>query len=372
MGANPEGSPSGVSHSTWYEEERVMTTNQPERVVDLRSDTVTKPTPKMRCMMAEAEVGDDVFGEDPTVARLEAMAAERLGKEAALFVTSGTQGNQVSLLAHTQRGEEIILDENSHIFNYEVASLAVLSAVQARTLNGRFGILDPDEVRHAIRPPNIHHPKDTLICVENTHNRGGGAVYPLEKLWEIRQIADTHGLAVHMDGARLFNAAVATSTPVHEIAALADSVTFCLSKGLAAPVGSVVTGTRAFIDKARRARKMLGGGMRQAGVIAAAGVVALETMVDRLADDHANARRLAEGLATLPGIGIDLSRVETNIVIFFVKREDLDAPGLVVKLGERGVKCFNIDHERVRMVTHKDVDQDGIDHALGVMGQILE
>jgi threonine aldolase len=358
--------------STWYDEERVTTVHTPERVVDLRSDTVTKPTAAMRRAMAEAEVGDDVFGEDPTVARLESLAAERLGKEAGLFVTSGTQGNQVSLMAHTQRGDEIILDENCHIFNYEVASLAVLSAVQSRTLRGRYGILDPDEVRAAIRPPNIHYPKDTLICVENTVNRGGGAAYPMDTLRAIRRIATEHGLAVHMDGARLFNAVVATGVSAMEIAAQADSVTFCLSKALAAPVGSVVTGTRAFIDRARRARKMLGGGMRQAGIIAAAGIVALETMVDRLAEDHANAKRLAEGLAGLPGIAIDVDRVQTNIVIFSLRRADLDAPGLVLKLGEQGIKCFNIDHERVRMVTHKDVNRAGIEQALEAVEAILK
>ena len=292
-----------------------MTPSGSDLVVDLRSDTVTKPTPEMRRAMAEAEVGDDVFGEDPTVARLERLAAERLGKEAGLFVTSGTQGNQVSVMAHTQRGDEILLDENSHIFNYEVGAPAILSAVQTRTLRGRHGILDPGEVRDAVRPPNIHHPRNTLICLESTHNRGGGTVYPLETLREIRRIAAERGLGVHLDGARLFNACVATGTPVHEAAAQADSVSFCLSKGLGAPVGSVVTGTRAFIDRARRARKMLGGGMRQAGVIAAAGIVALETMVDRLREDHANARLLAEGLARLPGVTIDLDLVQTNIVI---------------------------------------------------------
>jgi len=363
---------SSVYYSTWYEEERVMTSAQPERIVDLRSDTVTKPTPQMRRAMAEAEVGDDVFGEDPTVARLEAMAAERLGKEAGLFVTSGTQGNQVSLLAHTERGDEIILEENCHIFNYEVAALAVLSGVQSHTLRGRHGILDPDEVRQAIRPPNIHYPKDTLVCVENTHNRGGGTIYPLETLKEIRRIASEHGLAVHLDGARLWNAIVASGTPAKEVAAQADSVSFCLSKALAAPVGSVVVGSRAFIDRARRARKMLGGGMRQAGIIAAAGIVALETMVERLREDHENARILAEGLAKLPGIEVDLKLVQTNIVIFDVKRKDLDAPGLVLKLGEQGIKCFNINQERIRMVTHKDVDRAGVERTLEVLGETLQ
>ena len=356
---------------SWYGEERVMLASIPERIVDLRSDTITKPTPEMRRAMADAEVGDDVFGEDPTVARLEALAAERLGKDAGLFVTSGTMGNQVSLMTHTQRGDEIILDENSHIFNYEVASLAVLSAVQARTLLGRQGILDPDDVRKAIRPANIHHPKDTLLCLESTHNRGGGSIYPLETLKALRRVATEHGLAVHLDGARLFNAAVATGIPARDMAAQADSVTFCLSKGLAAPVGSVITGSHAFIDRARRARKMLGGGMRQAGIIAAAGIVALETMVDRLQEDHANARVLGQGLATLPGLEIDLGTVVTNIVIFTVNRKDLDAPGLAMKLGERGIKCFAVSPERIRMVTHKDVDRAGILRALEVLKSIL-
>src|SRR5574341_375352 len=362
---------SATYYSTWYEEERVMLAKEPDRVVDLRSDTVTKPTPDMRQAMAEAEVGDDVFGEDPTVNRLEALAAERLGKEAGLFVTSGTQGNQVSLMAHTQRGDEIILDENSHIFNYEVAALAVLSAVQPRTLHGRHGVLDPGDIRQAVRMPNIHYPKDALVCVESTHNRGGGTIYPLETLREIRRIATEHGMAVHLDGARLFNACVATGTPVREVAAQADSVTFCLSKGLGAPVGSVVTGTRAFIDRARRARKMLGGGMRQAGILAAAGIVALETMVDRLQEDHENARFLAEGLGALPGIAIELARVQTNTGIFNVQRRDLDAPGLVLKLGEQGIKCFSVSPDRIRMVTHKDVDRAGIMRALEVMRSML-
>ena len=358
-------------YSTWYEEERVMVSREPDRVVDLRSDTVTKPTPTMRRAMAEAEVGDDVFGEDPTVNRLETLAAERLGKEAGLFVASGTMGNQMSLMAQTQRGDEIILDENSHIFNYEVAALAVLSAVQPRTLHGRNGILDPEDVRQAIRPPNIHYPKDTLVCVESTHNRGGGSIYPLETLREIRRIASEHGVAVHLDGARLFNACAATGVPAREVAAQADSVTFCLSKGLGAPVGSVVTGTRAFIDRARRARKMVGGGMRQAGILAAAGIVALETMVDRLREDHENARVLAEGLAAFPGIQIDLSLVQTNIVIFSVKRRDLDAPGLILKLGEEGIKAFAVSSDRIRMVTHKDVSRAGIERTLEVLRTIL-
>ena len=348
-----------------------MPLTEPDQVVDLRSDTVTKPTPEMRRAMAEAEAGDDVFGEDPTVNRLEALAAERLGKEAGLFVVSGTMGNQASLMAQTQRGDEVILDESSHIFNYEVAALVVLSAVQPRTLRGHYGILDPEDIRRAIRPPNIHAPRNTLIAVESSHNRGGGTCYPLEALREIRRIATANGMAVHLDGARIFNASIATGAPVRELAAQADSVTFCLSKGLGAPVGSVVVGTRAFIDRARRARKMFGGGMRQAGILAAAGVVALETMVDRLREDHENTRILAEGLASLPGIVIDLARVQTNIVIFIVKRKDLDAPGLIVKLAEHGIKAFAITPDSIRMVTHKDVNRAGILRTLDVLRTIL-
>ncbi len=358
-------------YSTWYEEERVMVRREPDQVVDLRSDTVTKPTPEMRRAMAQAEVGDDVFGEDPTVNRLEAVAAERLGKEAGLFVLSGTMGNQVSLMAQTQRGDEILLDEGSHIFNYEVAALAVLSGLQPRTLRGRHGILNPEEIRQAIRPQNIHYPKDTLVCVENTHNRGGGTVYPLETLQEIRRIATENGLAVHMDGARMFNASVATRTSVRELAAQADSATFCLSKGLGAPVGSIVAGTHAFVDRARRARKMFGGGTRQAGILAAAGLVALETMVDRLQEDHENARVLAEGLVALPGVTIDLQQVQTNIVIFSLRRRDLDAPGLILKLAEQGIKAFSVSQDSIRMVTHKDVDRAGILKTLEVLKRIL-
>jgi threonine aldolase len=243
--------------------------------------------------------------------------------------------------------------------------------VQARGLRAQQGILDPAEVRDAIRPANIHHPRNSLICLESTHNRGGGTIYPLATLREIRRIATEHGLAIHLDGARLFNAAVAMGVAAKEIATYADSVTFCLSKGLAAPVGSVVVGTRNFIDRARRARKMLGGGMRQAGVIAAAGIVAMETMVDRLREDHANARLLAEGLAKLPGITVDLRSVQTNIVVFGLERKDLDAQGLVLKLAGRGVKCFSVGPNRIRMVTHKDVDRAGVLYALEVLETIL-
>jgi len=330
------------------------------KVIDLRSDTVTLPTEAMREAMRRAEVGDDVFGEDPTVNRLQELAAKKLQKEAALFVASGTMGNLVGVLSHTSRGDEVILEEASHIYNYEVAGMAALGGLQARPLKGTYGILDPEDVRKAIRSPNIHHPRTGLICLESTHNRGGGTFYPLGTLKAIADVAREAGIPVHLDGARLFNAAVASGVPAAEFAASADSVTFCLSKGLSAPVGSLLVGSAAFIERARRFRKMLGGGMRQAGVLAAAGIVALETMVERLKLDHENARLLAEGLAELPGIEIDLKRVQTNIVIFDVHAAKISAPRLVQELEGEGIRLHLIAQDSIRAVTHKDVDREDI------------
>jgi len=341
------------------------------RRIDLRSDTVTTPTPAMRSAMAAAEVGDDVYGEDPTVNRLEAAAAARLGKEAGLFVPSGTMGNQTALLAQTGRGDEVIVEESSHIVNYEVAGMAVIGGVMPRTLRGHYGILDPDQVRAAIRPPNIHTPRTALIAVESTHNRGGGTYYPLDVLAEIGRIGREQGIAVHLDGARIFNASVASGVPMQDCAAHADTVQFCFSKGLAAPVGSMVVGPRAVIERARKYRKMLGGGMRQAGILAAAALVALETMVDRLAEDHANARLLAEGLAAIPGIEIDLKRVQTNIVIFAVRSERADAAALVRGLATRGVLAHQISPDSIRLVTHKDVTREDILAALAAARAVL-
>ncbi|MBI3990254.1 MAG: low-specificity L-threonine aldolase [candidate division NC10 bacterium] len=330
------------------------------KVIDLRSDTVTLPTEAMREAMKSAELGDDVFEEDPTVNRLQELAARRLGKEAALFVTSGTMGNLVGLLTHTSRGDEIILEETSHIYNYEVAGMAALGGLLARPLKGTYGILDPEDVRRAIRSPNIHHPKTQLICLESTHNRGGGTFYPPETLKAIADVAREAGIPMHLDGARIFNAAVAAGVPAAEFAACADSVTFCLSKGLSAPVGSLLVGRASFIERARRFRKMVGGGMRQAGVLAAAGIVALETMVERLTVDHENARLLAEGLARLPGIEIDLKRVQTNIVIFDVRSPKTSAPRLVQELDGEGIKLHLIAQDSIRAVAHKDLDREDI------------
>jgi threonine aldolase len=337
--------------------------------VDLRSDTLTLPTPAMREAMARAEVGDDVWEEDPTVQRLETLAARITGAEAALFVTSGTQGNLVSVLAHTAPGQEILLDEDSHIFNYEGAGAALIGGIQTHPLRTDRGFLTAEQVRAGIRPRNIHIPATGLVCVENTHNRHGGTCCSPEDIAAVAEAAHAAGVPVHLDGARIFNAAVALGRPAADFARTVDSVTFCLSKGLSAPVGSLVCGRPDFIQRARRIRKMLGGGMRQVGVLAAAGLVALETMVDRLAEDHANCRRLAEGLAGLPQIRVDLATVETNIAIFRVSRPG-GAAALVSGCLARKVKIHQIGPDAIRCVIHKDVDQEDIDRALEAFREI--
>ena len=345
-------------------------------VVDLRSDTLTLPTPEMRDAIARADVGDDVWEEDPTVKRLEAIAADRLGKEAGLLVTSGTQGNLVSVLSQTSAGQEVVLDLDSHVFNYEVAGAATLGGVQMRPVKTERGFLTPDQVRESLRPANIHLPTTALVCVENTHNRHGGTCCTPEEIAAIAEVAHAAGASVHLDGARLFNAAVALKRDAREFARPVDSVTFCLSKGLAAPVGSLICGSTELIARARRVRKMLGGGMRQAGIIAAAGIVALERMVDRLAEDHDNARRLAEAVAQTPRLSIDLSSVQTNIVIFSV-----DHPGgrdaavkateaLVRGCAARKVKIHAMGPTSIRCVTHKDVDADDIDRTIAAIREL--
>ncbi|MBI4634900.1 MAG: aminotransferase class I/II-fold pyridoxal phosphate-dependent enzyme [Candidatus Rokubacteria bacterium] len=338
-------------------------------IVDLRSDTLTLPTPEMREAMARAEVGDDVWEEDPTVKRLEAMAAERLGKEAGLFVASGTMGNLVSVVAQTRPGQEVVLDLDSHIFNYEVAGSAVIGNVQMRPVRTARGFLAPEQIREALRPPNIHVPETGLVCVENTHNRHGGTCCTPEEIAAVAAVAHGAGVPVHLDGARIFNAAVALGRPARDFARHADSVTFCVSKGLAAPVGSVVCGAAAFVARARRIRKMVGGGMRQVGVVAAAGIVAIERMVDRLAEDHANARALAAGIARLPGLSVDLASVQTNIVIFAVDRPS-GAAELVAGCASRKVKIHAIGPASIRCVTHKDVDADDIARTLDALREI--
>ncbi len=342
------------------------------RFIDLRSDTITKPTPAMRRAMMEAEVGDDVLGDDPTVIRLEEMAAERLGKEAGLFVASGTMGNLVSLLTHCGRGDEVIVGDQAHVFYYEQGGMAALGGIQPRLIrNQPDGTLDLNEVEAAIRGDNIHFPRTRLIEVENTHNRCGGSALTPQYMHELGALARKHGLRVHVDGARLFNSAVAQGIAARELVADADSVTFCLSKGLCAPIGSVVCSNRAFIAEARRARKVVGGGMRQVGVIAAAGIVALTEMVDRLAVDHTNARLLAAGLAELPGLRVEDVPIRTNILFFEILRPDLDALSFVGRMAERGVHMMDLDPRRVRAVTNYHVSAEDIDYAIGAAAEVL-
>lgn len=340
--------------------------------IDLRSDTVTLPTEEMRRAMAEAEVGDDVYGEDPTIQRLERLAAEIMGKEAALFVPSGTMGNQVSVMTHTQRGDEVIMEAESHVYYYEVGAMAVLSGVQARPVPGRRGVMDPDDVRKAIRERNnIHFPRTSLVVLENTHNRGGGKVLPLENVKAISDIAHSNGLSVHMDGARIFNAQVATGIPVSEYAKYADSVMFCLSKGLCAPVGSMVVGSKDFINKARKNRKMLGGGMRQAGVLAAAGIIALTKMVDRLQEDHDNAKLLAQKLQQL-GYGVDPEEVETNMVVVNVTPTGKDVHTIEMELRSRGVLANANSPKTLRLVTHYGITKDDVMMAVDAFADIMK
>jgi len=343
------------------------------REVDLRSDTVTLPTPAMRRAMYEAELGDDVFGEDPTVNRLEAMSAERMGKEAAMFVASGTMGNLTALLTHCQRGHEAIMGDKAHTFLFEAGGSAVLGGIHPHTLpNQPDGTLRLEDIKAAIRPENPHHPRTRLVCLENTHNRCGGVVLTPEYTDRVGELAHRHGLAVHLDGARVFDAAVALGVDVRHLTRSVDSVQFCLSKGLSAPVGSLLCATREFIAEAQRWRKMLGGGMRQAGVIAAAGIEALDDMVDRLADDHANAHRLAEGLADMPGFAVDLASVQTNIVIWDLTTDRVSPQEVVERLGAEGVKILAIGGRQFRAVTHYGIETDDVEQAVDVARQVME
>lgn len=342
------------------------------RVVDLRSDTLTQPTPAMRRAMAEAQVGDDVFGEDPTVNRLEEMAAKRLGKEAGLFVASGTMANLVSLLTHCNRGDEIILGDNSHTFYSEQGGSAAVGGIHPRTIPNQLdGKLDLKDIEAAVRSHDIHQPVSRLIMLENTHNRKNGSPLEAAYMRSVKDIADKYKLKIHVDGARLFNAAIALGVNARDLAVDADSVNFCLSKGLAAPVGSVICGTADFIGKARRARKVLGGGMRQAGVLAAAGIVALEEMIDRLADDHANARKLAKGLAEIPGLSIDPAMIKTNIVYFETTREDLTEDELVTRLNKEGIRISAMGPRLLRAVTYYQITGEDIDYALQAFSRVL-
>jgi threonine aldolase len=341
------------------------------RIIDLRSDTVTLPTVEMLEAMRTAELGDDVYGEDPTVNRLEQLAAEKMGKEAALLTTSGTQANLVSVMSQTKRGDEVIMEQDAHLYYYEVGAFSILGGLIPRLVRGNMGVMTPLDIEAALRPTNIHFPPTSLLCIENTHNRAGGAMWTPSQTKSVYDFAKGHGLNVYLDGARIFNAAVAQNLDPREFTRNVDTLMFCLSKGLSAPVGSLVVGNQDFIDRARKCRKMLGGGMRQAGIIAAAGIIAIEKMVDRLKDDHENAKILANGLAKL-GFPIDLSSIQTNILMYDVSAMGMDADAWISKMSEYGVKFGAVDAKRVRMVTHRGIERDDVEYVVNAAAKSVD
>lgn len=340
--------------------------------IDLRSDTVTRPSPAMRRAMADAEVGDDVYGEDPTVAELQREVAALLGKEAALYFPSGTMANQVALRVHTEPGDEVILEAHGHSYAYETGALAALSGVQARPLPGDHGLLAPHDVARAINADNSHFARTRVVVLENTSNRGGGTLYDLERLDGIADVAEAHGLIVHVDGARLWNAHVALQVPLPRLVSRAATVSVCLSKGLGAPIGSVLAGSRALMTRAHRFRKMFGGGMRQVGIIAAAGLYAVRHNIPRLAEDHHNLARLARGLAEVPGLRCEPERYPTNIAYAEVTRPGLSAPDVVRRLASQGVLANATTPTELRFVTHLDVNTAAIDEALVRLRRALQ
>lgn len=340
--------------------------------VDLRSDTVTWPTPAMRQAMMEAPLGDDVLEEDPTINRLQEMAAERMGKEAGLFVPSGTMGNLAAILAHCQRGDEVILGKSAHTYLFEAGGLSALGGVHSCQLpNLPDGTLALDQIEGAVRANDVHQPVTRLVALENTQNRCGGVALTAEYTRVVGELAHAHGLMVHMDGARIFNAAAGLGVPVRDLVDPVDSVTFCLSKGLCAPVGSVLCGSRSFIAQARRLRKQLGGGMRQGGVLAAAGIVALETMTERLVEDHVRARRLAEGIAAIPGLEIELGPFTNMLFLKLDDRVELEAPRVAERMAQLGVKVGPIGARRFRLVTHYWIDDEGVERAIQAFAKVL-
>lgn len=335
--------------------------------IDLRSDTVTLPTEEMLEAIRHAPLGDDVYREDPTVRKLEETAAEKMGKEAALLVTSGTQANLVSLMSNAKRGDLVFLETEAHIYWYEGGGISGVAGLLPWRIKGHLGAIDPSDIEAAIRPKNIHFPEPAVVCIENTHNRYGGTIVSPGQMRAISEVAKKHGLKFYMDGARIFNAAVASKINVKEFTKHVDNMMFCLSKSLSCPVGSVVVGDQQFIERARKTRKILGGGMRQAGIIAAAGIVALETMIDRLEEDHQNARRLAEGLAKIDGIKVDLESVQTNMVRFDISSLGVSDELFVAKLKEKGVLASTIAKSTVRMVTHRGIEKVHIEKAINAV-----
>jgi threonine aldolase len=340
------------------------------RYIDLRSDTVTQPTDEMREAMAKAIVGDDVYGDDPTVCLLEKKAAEYAGKEAALFVPSGTMGNQLAVMTHTKRGNEIIAEENCHIIQHEVGAVAILSSAMVRTIRGEKGVMNPQDVLNAIRGNDIHYPETGLICMENALSNG--TVVPLEVMKEIYTIARNHNIPVHLDGARLFNAAAYLGVDAAQITQYTDSVMFCLSKGMCAPVGSMLAGSKEFIEKARKNRKILGGGMRQAGILAAAGLIALEKMSKRLHIDHENAKYLAERLMSIPGIKLDYKDVQIDMVFFDMEETGISSDKLVDELFKKGIKINGAEGGLMRFVTNNDVTREDIDYTVQCIKELVQ
>ncbi|OGQ72083.1 MAG: threonine aldolase [Deltaproteobacteria bacterium RIFCSPLOWO2_12_55_13] len=343
-----------------------------DKIIDLRSDTVTKPSPEMRRAMAEAEVGDDVFMEDPTVNRLQERAAQIFGREAALFVPSGSMGNLTCIIAHTRPGQEVICEGKGHIYNYEMAAMSAVAGTLPRVVSAEDGIMTWEQISRAIRPKVYSRSQTALVSLENTHNMAGGTVYPTQLMHEICDRAHDAGIAVHLDGARIFNAATYLGEGVAEMTKKFDSIQFCLSKGLGAPVGSVIVGSKAFIERCRSIRKMLGGGMRQAGVIAAAGLIALEKGPKRLRIDHENAGLLAERLAEIPGIRINPAKVQTNIVIYDIQQTGLSSADFLAELARRKVLGVPVDAEKIRMVTHLDVDRKNVEEAVETIREMLK
>jgi len=337
---------------------------------DFRSDTVTRPTEKMRKAMAEAVVGDDVLGDDPTVQELELLTAEKMGKEAALFVPSGTMGNAIAVKVWTKELEEVIVEEKSHIYNMESTHITFISRVSPRVLSSNYGAMDPEEVEKNIRKPSVHIPRTSLICVENTHNNWSGAVVPMKNLKALRKIADKHEIKIHFDGARVFNASLASGIPVEEYASIGDSLMFCLSKGLSAPVGSLLVGEKEFIDYARRVRKALGGGMRQVGVLAAAGIIAVTEMVERLKEDHERAKKLSLAISKLPGIELNPENIQTNIIIFGFKHPKISIPAFLKELKKRHILAL-ATKGGIRFVTHKDVDDYDLERTVETFHKLL-
>ncbi|MDR7072324.1 low-specificity L-threonine aldolase [Fictibacillus barbaricus] len=339
-------------------------------MIDLRSDTVTKPTQKMRKAIFEATVGDDVYGEDPTINKLEELAADMLGKENALFVTSGTQGNQLAVLANCSPGDEIVVESESHIFFYEGAAISALAGVQPRVVSGQNGEMKPLDVRNAIRSQDIHFPDTSLICLENTHNRSGGSIVSFDNMKAIYDIAQTASIPVHIDGARLFNAVVASHKKAADYTQYCDSVQICLSKGLGSPVGSILAGNKQMIQKARKWRKRLGGGLRQAGILGASGIISLTEMVDRLQEDHVKALRLADAIENMEGISL-VNKPETNIVIVNIEKTHKSNEEFLEELKKKGVLAVSFGEGLIRFTTHYDVDSNDIEQAIDIISKVV-